>query len=338
MGILKSQPSPRALNIAFFTLLALGALSLSPVYSGAIPKSANEPHKPIDIKLSKEEHFDKEKEHNPDYDHEAFLGEEAKTFDDLTPEESKSRLAIIVDKIDKDKNGIVTAEELQEWIKFTQKRYIYEDVERQWNSHELNHDSLLSWDEYKNVTYGFLSEAELAGAHGEGGFDYKEMVARDRNRFTAADGDKDDKLTQSEFADFLHPEEAKHMQHIVIQETLNDIDKDKDGFVSLEEYIGDMYHPTPGEAVPEWVENEKEQFKEYRDKDKDLKLNAEEVKDWIIPPDYDHTDAETKHLITEADADKDGKLSKEEILEKYDVFVGSQATDFGEALIRHDEF
>ena len=42
----------------------------------------------------------------------------------------------------------------------------------------------------------------------------------------------------------------------------------------------------------------------FRDKDKDLKLNAEEVKDWIIPPDYDHTDAETKHLITEADADK----------------------------------
>ena len=35
---------------------------------------------------------------------------------------------------------------------------------------------------------------------------------------------------------------------------------------------------------------------------------------------------------------QDGKLSKEEILEKYDVFVGSQATDFGEALIRHDEF
>ena len=69
---------------------------------------------------------------------------------------------------------------------------------------------------------------------------------------------------QSEFADFLHPEEAKHMQHIVIQETLNDIDKDKDGFVSLDEYIGDMYHPEAGEAVPDWVEHEKEQFKEYR--------------------------------------------------------------------------
>lgn len=31
--------------------------------------------------------------HNPEYDHEAFLGEEAKTFDQLTPEESKRRLS-----------------------------------------------------------------------------------------------------------------------------------------------------------------------------------------------------------------------------------------------------
>jgi len=26
------------------------------------------------------------------------------------------------------------------------------------------------------------------------------------------------------------------------------------------------------------------------------------------------------------------------MLEKYDLFVGSQATDFGEALTKHDEF
>lgn len=321
-------------------LFFLAFSNLSPSQGGAIPKvkPANEPHKPVDLKLSDEVHFANDQEHNEDYDHEAFLGDEAKTFDDLTPEESKKRLAEIVVKIDKDKNGLVTEAELQAWIKFTQKRYIYEDVERQWQSHELNHDSLLSWDEYLNVTYGFLSEADMKG-HEEGGFDYKEMIARDKIRFTSADGDKDDKLTQSEFADFLHPEETKHMQHIVIQETLNDIDKDKDGYVSLDEYIADMYHPEAGEeAIPEWVTNEKEQFKEYRDKDKDGKLNAEEVKDWIIPPDYDHTEAETKHLIFEADVDKDGQLSKEEILEKYDVFVGSQATDFGEALIRHDEF
>lgn len=35
---------------------------------------------------------------------------------------------------------------------------------------------------------------------------------------------------------------------------------------------------------------------------------------------------------------QDKKLTKEEILNNYDLFVGSQATDFGDALTRHDEF
>lgn len=35
---------------------------------------------------------------------------------------------------------------------------------------------------------------------------------------------------------------------------------------------------------------------------------------------------------------QDSELTKEEIIAKHDVFVGSQATDFGEALTRHDEF
>ena len=54
--------------------------------------------------------------------------------------------------------------------------------------------------------------------------------------------------------------------------------------------------------------------------------------------DYDHTEAEAKHLIYESDTNGDSKLSKDEILANYDLFVGSQATDFGEALTRHDEF
>ena len=58
----------------------------------------------------------------------------------------------------------------------------------------------------------------------------------------------------------------------------------------------------------------------------------------IIPPDYDHALAESKHLILEADTDQDGQLTKEEVLAKYDIFVGSQATEFGEALYKHDEF
>lgn len=57
-----------------------------------------------------------------------------------------------------------------------------------------------------------------------------------------------------------------------------------------------------------------------------------------MPDNFDHAEAEARHLIYEADSDADQKLTKHEILDKYDIFVGSQATDFGEALERHDEF
>jgi hypothetical protein len=52
----------------------------------------------IQKKLSDKEHFiendkDQLSEHNPDYDHEAFLGvEEAESFKNLTPEESEEKL------------------------------------------------------------------------------------------------------------------------------------------------------------------------------------------------------------------------------------------------------
>jgi hypothetical protein len=67
-------------------------------------------------------------------------------------------------------------------------------------------------------------------------------------------------------------------------------------------------------------------------------MDKDEIREWIIPQDYDHSEAEAKHLIHESDKNKDSKLTKEEILDNYDLFVGSQATDFGEALMTHDEF
>ena len=73
--------------------------------------------------------------HNKDFDHEAFLGEDAKTFDQLSPQESKKRLAELVDKIDTDDDNFVTHDELQQWIHKAQKNYIIEDIERQWKTY-----------------------------------------------------------------------------------------------------------------------------------------------------------------------------------------------------------
>uniref|UniRef100_A0A8C3NHG6 EF-hand domain-containing protein n=3 Tax=Passeriformes TaxID=9126 RepID=A0A8C3NHG6_GEOPR len=282
--------------------------------------------------LSAREHDDAQ---SFDYDHDAFLGaDEAKSFDQLTPEESKERLGKIVGKIDEDGDGFVTVEELKAWIKFAQKRWIYEDVERQWKGHDLNEDGLVSWEEYKNATYGYI----LDDPDPDDGFNYKQMMVRDERRFKMADKDGDLAATKEEFTAFLHPEEYDYMKDIVVQETMEDIDKNGDGFIDLEEYIGDMYSQDGDADEPEWVKTEREQFVEFRDKNRDGKMDKEETKDWILPSDYDHAEAEARHLVYESDQDKDGKLTREEIVDKSDLFVGSQATDFGEALVRHDEF
>nr|XP_016993252.2 calumenin-B [Drosophila takahashii] len=317
-------------------------VALTAAISGASASSIpEEVPVPLEYDSLHAKHFDGG-EHNAQFDHEAFLGpDESKKFDGLTPEESRRRLGLIVDRIDEDKDGFVTLAELKNWIAYTQRRYIEEDVGRLWKQHNPENNTTISWDSYRETVYGFMNDLSSdEREQEENGISYKSLLKRDRNRWASADEDLDDNLTREEFTAFLHPEEHPRMKEVVLRETFSDLDKDHDGKISVDEYIGDMYRAAGGEEdeEPEWVANERESFSEHRDLDKDGYLNDEEVKQWIAPHDFDHSEAEAKHLLFEADADHDDKLTKEEILDKYDVFVGSQATDFGEALARHDEF
>uniref|UniRef100_A0A0B7A6Z7 Reticulocalbin-3 n=1 Tax=Arion vulgaris TaxID=1028688 RepID=A0A0B7A6Z7_9EUPU len=316
-------------------MFLLAVLILAVTICSTIPTNEQK-QRVYDQPLSDEDHNDGE--HNTKYDHDAFLGQdEAKTFDQLTPDESKSRLAIIVQKIDTDKDGEVTHEEIKNWIQFIQRRYIISDTERIWLDHDVDDNNRLSWTNYMKRTYGYSEEP----VEGSPTFDYKRMIDRDKRRWDKANVNQQETITKEEFQNFLHPEEADHMKEIIVAETLEDIDKDGDGYISEEEYIVDLWpRNTEDEeqGEPDWVNSEREQFREYRDKNKDGKMDNDEVMDWIIPPDFDHSEAEARHLIFESDENKDGKLTKEEILDRYDLFVGSQATDFGEALTKHDEF
>ena len=99
--------------------------------------------------------------------------------------------------------------------------------------------------------YGFLDEEDAEEE--DHGFSYKQMEARDQRRWSMADLDHSGeldiqvhntslryflqamltKMFFQEFAAFLHPEDAEHMRDIVVQETLEDIDKDGDGHVRM---------------------------------------------------------------------------------------------------------
>uniref|UniRef100_A0A672GJJ6 Reticulocalbin-3 n=1 Tax=Salarias fasciatus TaxID=181472 RepID=A0A672GJJ6_SALFA len=297
-----------------------------------------------DEPLSPLEHNDQE---SFDFDHEAFLGhDEAGAFTELSPEESKrdsgesaSRLARLGQQLD-DPLPVRLWSELKAWIAHVQRKHIYDTVETHWKDFDKNGDGRVSWDEYRDFTYShFLGTAEPhqlpCSEHITSCF-ISTSLPRDERRFKVADRNGDQLADKDELTAFLHPEEFGHMKDIVVQETIEDMDKNKDGFLSLDEYIGDVYSPELGEEEPEWVDQERSQFAEHRDQNKDGKLDQKEVLDWIFP-DVDHVALEAQHLIHEADVDQDGKLTKEEILDSYSVFVGSQVTNFGEAL-RHDEF
>ena len=74
------------------------------------------------------------------------------------------------------------------------------------------------------------------------------MIERDERRWQKADGDSDGFLNKIEFQSFLHPEDHPDMVDIVVLETLEDMDQDKDGGISEAEYIRDIY--TVGVRVP----------------------------------------------------------------------------------------
>lgn len=54
----------------------------------------------------------------------------------------------------------MTQPELKDWIKHTQNRYIYENVDKNWKDYDKNNDGHIAWEEFKNTTYGYYEGRE----------------------------------------------------------------------------------------------------------------------------------------------------------------------------------
>ena len=124
------------------------------------------------------------------------------------------------------------------------------------------------------------------------------------------------------------------MADVVLTEIIEDMDSNRDGVVNLEEYIADIINDDDEANI---IESERDNFLNNLDHDKDSVLNRDEVRAWLIPVQYDYARGEAEFLVKVSDGNSDGVLSKEEILENYTHFTGSQATDYGKAITRHEE-
>ncbi|XP_077173843.1 reticulocalbin-2-like [Paroedura picta] len=283
-------------------------------------------------------HDAQQQQHRPDLDREALLGgqEEADEFAKLSPEEQQRRLKAIIKKIDLDSDGFLTEAELSLWIQQSFKHYILGDARQQFGEYDKDGDGYISWEEYNVQMYDrvidFDDDLALEDTEEES---FRQLHLNDKRRFNKANRDGASGLDLNEFIAFEHPEEAEYMKEFVVQEALGEHDKDGDGFVSLEEFLGDYRRdPTAGED-PEWILVEMDRFKNDYDKDGDGKLNPQELLGWVVPNNEGIAHEESAHLIEEMDSDGNGKLSEAEILGSQDLFLNSEATDYGRQL--HDE-
>lgn len=86
----------------------------------------------------------------------------------------------------------------------------------------------------------FIDQEANDAQKSDDSYTYAKMILRDKRRWAAADTDSDGLLSKDEFVSFLHPEESVHMKDIVVYETIDDMDTDKDNKISLNEYIGNV--------------------------------------------------------------------------------------------------
>ena len=169
--------------------------------------------KPHEESLSLKDHV-LNGEHSSEYDHDAFLGDMKDEYDELPPEEAKKRLRVLVKRVDSDKDGLVTEEELTKWVKEVFTKRLEDGVEEDAKMKDENKDGKITWEEYSKNSYG---PEELEDGADE---ETKKMLNVDRRRFDTADKDKDGSLTMEEFVRFTHPESSSEMEDIHVLETI----------------------------------------------------------------------------------------------------------------------
>ncbi|KAK3711822.1 hypothetical protein QZH41_013229, partial [Actinostola sp. cb2023] len=238
-------------------------------------------------------------------EHDAFLGEHLKAFQDLQDEDAKKKKLqeLVVNEIDTNKDGFVTEDEIRARLINTTKQQRKHEINTTMITHDDDKDGKVSWEEFKK--HHFTQETD----------EDKEQMQEDEEKFKHADVNGDGGLDLSEYMSFYHPGDDERMSAFVIGHTLKKYDTDKDGALSKEEFFN-SYKDLNTEAK---TELEKDFINTY-DTNKDGKLEVEEMKRWLFP-DEDMPHEEPPALMKEVDDDKDGKLSMDEILKNYKVFV-----------------
>ncbi|KAA8590109.1 hypothetical protein FQN60_014043, partial [Etheostoma spectabile] len=260
-------------------------------------------------------------QHNPEHDMNILLGDEVDTGEikKLSPAEQRKKMMEIVKRIDTNADHLLSAEEVTLWIQQVYRKYALDDAKERFPEFDTDKDGVVTWEEYNMVAHdqliSFDDSAVLEDPEQES---LRHLHLKERRRFDFADVDGTPGLNVTEFLAFTHPSEVDHMADFAIEDVLSEYDTDKDGLISLNEFIGDVRGDE--ESPSQWEIEETVRFKDLYDQDQDGKLNRDEQLRWAL------------HLIKEMDHDGDRQISEAEVLKNQETFMNSEVTDYGRQL------
>lgn len=223
--------------------------------------------------------------HHSEFDHEAILGSvrTAEEFDQLTPAEAKRRLAVLVREMDLNHDGFIDRHELKAWILRSFRKLAEEEAAERLAEVDQNLDGIVTWHEYMLETYNMNNESDAKNVLAD--LDVRhidsenKLIQDDWHMFQAADTDGDERLSGAEFVAFISPEEFAHMLPVVLAQTLREKDKNNDGKIDFQEFVGE----SAASHDKEWLLAEKDKFDEAYDLDGDGSLNGNEILSWVVP-------------------------------------------------------
>ncbi|KAK6926036.1 EF-hand domain [Dillenia turbinata] len=224
------------------------------------------------------------------------------------------------------KDGFADQSELENWNVEQAIDRLFFRTKKHLLSYDQDGDRAVSLKEY--LPHLTDEEMEKDGMlHGEAGW-WKEQFAN-------ADTDRDGTLNFDEFNDFLHPEDSKNkeIQKWLLREKIKQLDSNSDGKLSFEEFRDRAY-----DTYRNYFEFENggddppspEEIFAQLDLDKDRVLEADELRSimrYLYPGEVSYAQYYTKYLIYEADDNKDGKLSLEEMLNHELLFYSTVVQD-----------
>ena len=164
------------------------------------------------------------------------------------------------------------------------------------------------------------------------------MIYEDKELFVAADQNQDGYLDVNEFPLFTSPEDFPIMHDVLYRLAMRRKDLDGDGLLPFDEFVRNERGEMPEQSSESYL-IDKDKFENDLDRDRDGFLQKEETIQWLIPNQHEIANDEADHLIAACDEDKDGRLTLDEIVKNYEVFLESELTDHGDRLkeLHHDE-